>query len=66
MKEKFLKWAKAASIRALKTFGQTFASMITVGAAIREIDWVYVASSAAVAMIYSLATSLAGLPELKE
>ena len=66
MKEKFLKWIKAAGIRALKTFGQTFASLMTVGAAVGEIDWSYVASCSVVAAVYSIATSIAGLPELKE
>ena len=58
------KWAKAAGVRALKTFGQAFASAITVGLALNEIDWVYVASCAVVAAVYSLATSLGGLPEV--
>lgn len=60
------KWFKAAGIRAIKTFAQTFASMITVGAALSEIDWKAVLSVSLVALIYSLVTSLAGLPELKE
>lgn len=58
-------WFRAAGIRAIKTFAQTFASMLTVGAAINEIDWKYVASVAVVSAIYSLATSLAGLPEVQ-
>lgn len=58
-------WLRAAGIRAIKTFGQTSASMLTVGAAINEIDWKYVASVAVVSAIYSLATSLAGLPEVQ-
>lgn len=66
MKEKYLNWIKCAGIRAAKTFGQTFAAMITAGSVISDIDWGYVASSAAVAAIYSLMTSLAGLPELKK
>lgn len=61
-----INWCKAAGIRALKTFGQSFASMLTVGAAMNEINWRYVGSVAAVSAIYSLATSLAGLPELKD
>lgn len=61
-----IKWCKAAGIRALKTFGQSFASMLTVGAAMNEINWRYVGSVAAVSAIYSLATSLAGLPELQD
>ena len=59
-------WLKATSIRAIKTFAQTFASLMTVGAAINEIDWVYIASVSAVAFVYSVVTSLAGLPEVKE
>ena len=57
-------WLKAAGIRAIKTFFQSFASLMTVGAVISELDWVYIASASAVSAIYSLATSLAGLPEI--
>jgi hypothetical protein len=60
------KWIKAALIRAIKTFAQTGASLITVGAVISDIDWVMIASASAVAFIYSILTSLAGLPEVKE
>lgn len=66
MKEKTKNWIKAASIRAIRTFAQSFASFITVGAAISEIDWKYVASVSAVSAIYSILTSIAGLPEVKE
>ncbi len=62
--KKFKKWAIAAGIRAVRTFAQTFASLMTVGAAVNEIDWLYIASSSAVAFIYCLITSVAGLPEL--
>ena len=58
-------WLKAAAVRAIRTFAQTFASLMTVGAVISEIDWGYVASASSVAAIYSLATSIAGLPEVK-
>ena len=61
----FKNWIKAAGIRAIRTFFQTFASLMTVGAVLSEIDWVYVASASAVAGIYSIATSIAGLPELE-
>lgn len=60
------KWLKAALIRAIKTFFQSFASMLTVGVAIDEISWGYVASVSAVAAIYSIATSFAGLPEVDD
>ena len=59
-----MKWIKAAGIRAIKTFAQTAASLVTVGAVLTEIDWVMVASASCVAFIYSILTSLAGLPEL--
>ena len=62
--KKFKKWAIAAGIRAVRTFAQTFASLMTVGAALHEIDWIFITSSSAVAFIYSLITSVAGLPEL--
>lgn len=58
------KWIKAASVRAIKTFAQTFCSMITVGACISEIDWKYVLSVSVVSFVYSMATSVAGLPEV--
>ena len=57
-------WARAALIRSVRTFAQTFASLMTVGAAIHEINWGYIASVSAVALIYSIMTSLAGLPEV--
>lgn len=63
--EKFKAWISKAGIRAIKTFAQTAASLITVGAVMSEINWVTVASSAAVAAVYSLLTSLAGLPEIE-
>ena len=57
-------WIKAALIRAIKTFAQVFASSIAVGAAFSEVNWKYILSVAAVSFIASIATSLAGLPEV--
>ena len=62
----WIQWAKAAGIRALKTVAQTALGMITVGAAFEEVRWVYVASVSGVAGLYSLLTSIAGLPEVPE
>lgn len=59
-------WLKAAGIRALKTFCQTAAGLFTVGAVLSDVDWLMVASASTVAAIYSLLTSIAGLPELDE
>ena len=65
MKNTFTKeWFEAALIRAIKTATQVVLSMITIGAAIKDIDWLNVASVAVVAFIYSILTSLAGLPEV--
>lgn len=61
-----VQWIKAAGIRAVRTFFQTFISFITIGSTMAEVPWEYIASVSAVAAIYSLATSLAGLPEIKE
>lgn len=65
-KEYWIKWAKAAGIRAVKTFAQAVVAGITVGVAIDEINWKVVFSVAAVAMIASIFTSIAGLPEVEE
>lgn len=58
-------WWKAAGIRALKTVAQTAAASIGTSAVLSEIDWLFVASAAAVAGILSLLMSVAGLPEVK-
>lgn len=59
-------WWAAAGVRAVRTFAQTMLSMITVGAAFSEINWLQVASISGVAALYSLLTSLAGLPEVSD
>ena len=64
-KEHVAKWFAAAGMRAIRTVAQTALSLISVGAVLADIDWMMVASASAVAGIYSLLTSVAGLPELK-
>ena len=59
-------WFKAAGIRALKTFSQVALSMVTIGQAFTEVNWLHVLSVSAVAAILSILTSLAGLPEVNE
>lgn len=59
-------WLKAAGIRAIKTVAQTAVSLITVGAAVTDIDWITVGSVSLVAGFLSILTSIAGLPEVKE
>lgn len=60
----FKVWLKAAGIRALKTFCQTAVSMLTVGQALLDINWVHILSVSGVACICSILTSIAGLPEV--
>lgn len=58
-------WAKAALIRAVRTFAQTFIGFIAVGAALEEIQWLRALSVSGAACVLSILTSLAtGLPEV--
>lgn len=59
------KWWKAAGIRAVKTVAQVAASMLTVGQAVLDVNWVNVLSVSAVAGVLSILTSIAGLPEVE-
>lgn len=58
------KWWKAAGIRAIKTVCQTAVSMLTVGQAVLDVNWINVLSVSAVAGVISMLTSIAGLPEV--
>lgn len=64
-KEKIANWMKAAGVRAIKTVAQTFVATIGTAAVMGDVNWVMVASASALSGILSLATSVAGLPELK-
>ena len=57
---------RAASVRAIKTMAQAAIATIGSSVALGEVNWVLVASSAALAGVLSLLTSLAGLPEVTE
>lgn len=58
------KWAKAAGIRAIKTFCQCIVGMIPAAVTIVQVDWKTVLGTAALAAVVSLLTSVAGLPEV--
>lgn len=60
------KWWKAAGIRAIKTFAQAAIAAIGTTAMISEVNWPIVFSTAGLAAVLSLLTSIAGLPELEK
>ena len=53
-------------IRAFRTFLQTFAGSITVGALWTEVQWLPALSVSGVAFVISILTSLGGLPEVQK
>ena len=65
-KQYWMNWAKAAGVRAVKTFAQVAVSMLTVGQAVMDVNWVNVLSVSAVAAVISVLTSIAGIPEVQE
>lgn len=63
-KEYWITWAKAAGVRAVKTVSQTAIATIGTAVVMGEVNWVMVASAAALSGILSLLTSVAGIPEV--
>lgn len=59
------KWVKAAGVRAVKTMAQTALSMLTVGQAVMDVNWLNVLSVTATAGIISILTSVGGIPEVE-
>lgn len=66
MNVKFVKWVKAAGVRAIKTIAQTAVATIGTAAVMGEVNWVMVGSASLLAGVLSLLTSVAGLPELQD
>ena len=60
-----VKWWKKAGIRAVKTMAQTAVGVIGAGSVISAVDLKMVVSSAVVAGVVSLLTSVAGIPEVE-
>lgn len=59
-------WWKAAGVRAIKTMAQTFVATVGTTTMITGVDWAVVVSTTALAGVLSIATSIAGLPELDD
>ena len=67
MKEKTLKWLKAAGVRTVKTMAETALAIIGTNAVgITEVNWVGVISACALSGVITVLTCIKGLPELKE
>ena len=66
MNRKTRKWIKAAAIRALKTVAQTAAATIGISTMMSQVDWLATASTAILAGVLSILTSVARLPEADE
>ena len=64
--DKTKKWIKAAGVRAVKTMAQTFIATIGSAAVLAAVDCKVVVSATVLAGILSVATSVAGLPEVEE
>lgn len=65
MNEAIKQWFRAAGIRALKTAAQAAIAAIGAATALGGVDWLLVASTAALAAVVSILTSIAGIPEVE-
>ena len=63
-KNGIIQWIKAAAVRALKTAAQAAVGVIGATTYLGGVDWLLVGSSAGLAAILSVLTSIAGIPEV--
>lgn len=60
-------WPKAALVRSIRTMAQTALSMLTIGMAVTEVNWINLISITFVSGLYSFLTSVVtNLPELDD
>lgn len=57
-------WVKAAGVRAVKTVAQSAIAAIGASAAMGDVNWPMVGSTALLSGIVSILTSIAGIPEV--
>lgn len=58
-------WLKKAGVRAVKTMAQTFVATVGTATVMGAVDWKMVLSASVLASILSIATSVAGIPEVE-
>lgn len=67
MQEDDMTFWKAAAVRAVKTFAQSFLAVISTTTMISDVNWSLALNTASFAALFSLLTSIAaGLPEVPE
>ena len=60
------KWAKAAGIRAIRTFAEAMLAYIGTGALVLgDVNWLAALSAGALGAVVALLMALAGLPEVE-
>ena len=60
----FVKWARAATVRAVKTAAQAALGVIGASAVMGDVMWPMVGSAALLAALTSYLSSVAGIPEV--
>lgn len=63
MKRDWKDWIKKAAIRAIKTVAQAAVGVIGASALLSDVDWRVAVSTALLAGVVSILTSIAGIPE---
>ncbi len=61
----WIKWGKAAGMRAIKTMAQVAGSMLVIGA-FNETAWGIMVQTVLVSGLASILTSIAGIPEVEK
>lgn len=57
-------WIKCAAVRAIATFAEAMISMLTIGQAFVDVDWLHILSVSSVAALLAILRCLKGLPEV--